>query len=176
MTEQNYELGQTIYILSSESTTIIPVVITEELVHKKLDGNQITYKVSVGPKEKQKIINLDKISGEVYSSLDEIRTVLIERLTKFVDDLISTTEQNARQWYNKENFVSNQTQSSSSAKIDPKTLLEQQIQPVNNQQSTNPLRERLRALTKSEDELSGDVNEVGSLLIDGKPVKVRMNG
>ena len=67
-------IGQVLYIVSDKSTKVVPVVVSEQAVVKTLDGNTITWKVIIGPKEKRKSINLDKINGEKFNSVGFFQT------------------------------------------------------------------------------------------------------
>lgn len=174
-----YELGQTIFILSNKSQSVVPAVITEEFVHKKLNGNVVTYKVAIGPVSKQKIVDLEKIDGEVFTSLDDIRTTLINRLTAFVNELVSSTEERVKHWYgNASNpAVVQEANKGSSDKIDPQSFLEpsaiQPAAPIKQSESKqqNMLREQLRKATGA-DELEEPVGMVE--LENGMTAKVRI--
>ena len=49
-------IGQIIYVLSNKTQKIIPAIVVEEMTVKKIDGNETSWKVSVGPQGKEKII------------------------------------------------------------------------------------------------------------------------
>ena len=92
-------IGQVLYIVSDKSTKVVPVVVSEQAVVKTLDGNTITWKVIIGPKEKRKSINLDKINGEKFNSLLEAKHMLIKRFEMFLDETTTETEKNVKNWY-----------------------------------------------------------------------------
>lgn len=98
-----FNIGQIIYILSNKSQSVVPAIVAEEDIRKvrKLDGihEAVNYKLCIGPKDRQKIVELSRIDGEVFESLDEIRETLVGRLTAFVDDLVKTTQGNVMNWY-----------------------------------------------------------------------------
>lgn len=102
--QQHFNIGQIIYILSNQSQTVVPAVISEEDIRKvrTLEGVQevVNYKLSVGPKGRQKNVNLNSVDGEIYISLENLRTTLTEKLTLFVDELVKNTENKVRDWYN----------------------------------------------------------------------------
>lgn len=97
--EKNLQIGQIIYILSNVKQKIVPAIVVEEIIVKKIDGNQISWKIGVGPPGKEKIIDSNRIDGNIYASLEEIRDVLTKRLTSFLDDLINEAERRAESWY-----------------------------------------------------------------------------
>jgi hypothetical protein len=185
-----YELGQIIYVLSSKTQTVVPAVIEEEFLHKKLNGNVVTYKVSIGPPGKRKIVDLDRVDGEVFTSLEEIRNTLVERLTGFVNDLINTTEERTKNWYGSQSPVTSNNESKGSPdKIDPQAFLEQASSvptaaaPISRPQqlpkSVDPkqaMREQLRSMIDpGGPELPGGVEETEIVDADGKVKKVTIN-
>jgi hypothetical protein len=101
--QQTYNMGQIIYILSNKSQAVVPAIVDEQVVRKirKADGihEVVSYKLCIGPKDRQQVVDLAKIDGEVFDSLESIRDVLVERLTGFVDDLVKTTQKNVLNWY-----------------------------------------------------------------------------
>lgn len=101
--QQTYNMGQIIYILSNKSQSVVPAIVDEQVVRKirKNDGihEVVSYKLCIGPKDRQQIVDLARIDGEVFDSLEAIRATLVERLTGFVDDLVKNTQKNVLNWY-----------------------------------------------------------------------------
>jgi len=151
MAEQqtHFNIGQIIYILSNKSQSVVPAIVAEEDFRKvrKLDGvhEVVNYKLCIGPKDRQRIVSLSQIDGEVYMSLEDIRAHLIQRLTAFVDDLVSTTLGNVQKWYgvtaNNQVLESSPNETGTEPKLDPGDI----IHAVNNniplqaQGQTHPL-------------------------------------
>jgi hypothetical protein len=181
----SYELGQIIYVLSNKTQSVVPAVIEEEFVHKKLNGNVINYKVSIGPPGRKKIVDLEKIDGEVFVSLDDIRNTLTERLTGFVNDLVNSTEERAKAWYGGQNSAPTADVKMSGDKIDPQTFLEQaatptaQPKPLPAPRSADPrqaMRDQLRTLVAGpEENLPENVEEAEFVDGNGKVRKVTIN-
>jgi len=94
----NFSIGQVIYVLSDKTQTVLPGIIKEEIHHRSIDGETVSYRVVIGPHNKQRIVDLSTLDGEVYGDLVEVRNVLVARLTAFVDDLCNTTNDRANQW------------------------------------------------------------------------------
>lgn len=119
-----YTIGQIIYVLSSNATTVLPGIVTEETRHKSLNGEMTTYKIAIGPTGKQKIVDLSRVDGEVYGSLGEIREVISARLTGFLDSLLEETSQRVNLWYGDQNTPLNgQGAVPNTERIDPGALL-----------------------------------------------------
>ena len=55
----------------------------EEITVKTIEGNQSSWKVSVGPQGKEKTIDSKRLDGELYGSIEEVQGVLRERLDRY---------------------------------------------------------------------------------------------
>lgn len=119
----NLSIGQIIYVLSNKAQKIIPAVVVEEMIVKKIDGNQISWKVSVGPVGKEKTIDSKRLDGELYASLDEVQGVLEERLNAFINQIVVDAEKRAIAWYGQKTKQIEEKLSTSD-KIDPNSLID----------------------------------------------------
>lgn len=132
----SFTIGQIIYVLSDKSQTVLPGIVREEIHHRSIDGEKVSYRVMIGPQGKQRIVDLATVDGEVYGDLSEIREVLIQRLTAFVDDLCNTTSDRVSQWYG---GVGRPATSSinNGEKLDPSVLMnELNTQPIQQQKTS----------------------------------------
>ena len=138
-TTPNFQIGQIIFILSNKDQTVLPGIVQEEIVSRRLDGDSVNYKISIGPVGKNRIVDLEKVDGEVYGSLDDIRQILTQRITSFVDQLCETTNERVRKWYGEKASVG-VTPESPGDKIDPSLFIDQvagqqnSLQPYQQQQ------------------------------------------
>lgn len=121
--QQNFQIGQIVYVLSDKAEAIVPAIVVEELVHKKLDGNSVSWKVAVGPPAKKKIVASDDLSGEIYTSLDEIRRVMMRRLSEYVENLVGKAAKRTEVWYGKQ-IAAHTAPETSGGKIDPASLID----------------------------------------------------
>ena len=117
----SYQIGQVIFVLSNKTQTVLPGIVREEIHYRSLDGENVSYKIAIGPANKQRVVDLSSVDGEVYGSLDEVREVLIGKLTAFVDDLCATTNERVNQWYSSGNKPT--AQPSTNGRLDPSDLL-----------------------------------------------------
>lgn len=129
----SYQIGQIIFVLSNKTQTVLPGIVREEIHYRSLDGENVSYKIAIGPANKQRVVDLSSVDGEVYGSLDEVREVLINKLTAFVDDLCATTNERVNQWYSAGNKPVSQP--SASGRLDPSDLLNEVGGPRNNLRS-----------------------------------------
>lgn len=93
----NYKIGQVLYVLLNKETKICPVQVIEEITKKTLDGATTNYIVKVG--KKGEVVSLSDMDGQVYESIEVLRKVLQERITRTVENVISATAKRAAEWY-----------------------------------------------------------------------------
>ena len=117
----SFAIGQVIYVLSDKTQTVLPGIVQEEIHHRSIDGEKVSYRVAIGPQGKQRVVDLATVDGEVYGDLNEVRNVLVSRLTAFVDDLCNTTNERVNQWYH--NTQRATTTATSNGKLDPAALM-----------------------------------------------------
>jgi hypothetical protein len=175
--QRTYNIGQIIYIMSDKNQSVVPAIVAEEDSRKirKQDGihEVVSYKLCIGPKERPKFVELSRINGEVFESLDAVRETLVGRLTSFVDELVKNTQLNVSNWYGitADNQVLDQTDDvSKSSKIDPEQLIHavNNNVPIHNALNQHPLqlqnngmvpsnnlRDNIRAMVQDDEELPG---------------------
>ncbi|MFA6049792.1 MAG: hypothetical protein WC761_01225 [Candidatus Paceibacterota bacterium] len=124
-TDGTLSIGQVIYVLSNKAQKIVPAIVVEEVVVKKMDGNHISWKVSVGPAGKEKVIDSSRLDGDIYKSLEEIREVLHKRLATFLDELVNEAGRRVELWYGPQmaQMTPSQKGESELDKIDPENLI-----------------------------------------------------
>lgn len=125
---RNFDIGQVVYILSNKNQKIVPGMIVEEIVVKTLNGNQTTWKISIGPKGKERVVDHTKLDGEIHVSLTEIEDIMRKRLETFLSSLLDEAQQQSYNWYGKVSDTGLRkalpTASDIDIKVDPETLVE----------------------------------------------------
>lgn len=101
--KETLRMGQIIYILSNKGNVILPAMVVEEEIKKTLIGKEtvekIDWKVAIGAGDKRKVVNASNISGEVYLTLKEIESSLEQRLTAYLNGVISDAKKRESVWY-----------------------------------------------------------------------------
>lgn len=204
--QQTFGMGQIIYILSNKSQAVVPAIVDEQVVRKirKADGihEVVSYKLCIGPKERQQIVDLTRVDGEVFESLEAIRATLVQRLTGFVDELVKTTQTNVMKWYgvtaDNQLVEASTGENNGEPKFDPAQLvhavnnglsiqgvpahsLQLQNQPVQNINPHMTVRDNIRAMVEEPDDgMQGlglnDRNAPQTVILeDGTKVQVKLN-
>jgi len=125
------EIGQIIYVLSNKAQKIIPAIVVEEITVKTIEGNQSSWKVSVGPQGKEKTIDSKRLDGELYGSIEEVQGVLRERLDSFISQIVSDAQKKVSSWYGtKTAAVASARTEDSNEKVDPESLIDESEAPA----------------------------------------------
>ena len=148
---------------------------------KKIDGNETSWKVSVGPQGKEKIIDSKRLDGELYANLDEIQRVMEERLSEFITQIVSDARSRAETWYGQKTKLIQQQVNND--KIDPNTLFDEDVPEtstkpsgLNKAQAAKEARNKLiAAMSDEQKNSSGEIVDSEEIqLPDGQVVKVNI--
>lgn len=182
---KKFSIGQIVYVLSSKNTVVVPVMIVEEVTIQTLNGKRTSWKFAVGSPEKQKIVESKQLDGDLYSSLEEIKTLLTNRLSKFIDQTISNAFKQEDAWYGQQLRKAKQAGlvTQESQKIDPSSLLDnidsvqgqgfmsQITQDMDKEEQKRKMREMLEA---ESDEENADSIAVSTVIENGVKVRVHL--
>ena len=162
--------------MSNQSQRIVPGLIKEEVITRRVDGETISYIVSLGPEGKTKTMDLSKIDGEVFGSLEEVRQkteqdleILIEKYRAQAVELCNEAEKLATSWYGEQVAQ----QSTANKLFDPSTVLDNTQPP--RIQDKEALKQEL---IKKWSVMPEDPSEGGEVMVEinGKIVPVKMTG
>ena len=93
------KIGQVLYVVSDKTARIVPVVVSEQVSIVTLEGKSITWKVLVGSEQKRKVKDLTAIGGEKFASLAQAKESLLSRFEGFLEETLTRTQQEVRDWY-----------------------------------------------------------------------------
>ena len=120
------EIGQIIYVLSNKAQKIIPAIVVEEIPVKTIEGNQSSWKVSVGPQGKEKTIDSKRLDGELYGSIEEVQGILKDRLDGFINQIVSDAQKKVSSWYGTKTATLNASRNEDqNGKVDPESLIDE---------------------------------------------------
>lgn len=80
-------VGQVIFILLRDDHRIAPVQVVEEVVHRKLTGEEVKYYVKASPAPGAKAYPLDLSKEIVFFSLENAREYMIENATRAIESI-----------------------------------------------------------------------------------------
>lgn len=122
---QKYSIGQVVYILSEKGQNIIPAMIVEEQTIQRLNGVSVSWKVAIGPSDKQKVVDSTELKGDIYTSLLEIKSLLSKRLNEFIENTTEMAKKREASWYGaqKKAAVNPSLPQDETGKIDPDSFL-----------------------------------------------------
>jgi hypothetical protein len=129
--KQHLSIGQVVYILSNQGQNIIPAMVVEEKTIQTLQGVNVSWKIALGSPDKQKIVDSTNLNGEIYTSLEEIKSLLIKKLNDFVEQAVDLAKKRENSWYGKlrnESKILKEPQTNSqqqkNSKINPESLID----------------------------------------------------
>jgi hypothetical protein len=85
------KVGQVIFLIPNGERRVLPAQVTEEIFRRTLSGQETAWNIQVAGSEKA--IQLDPNAAEYFTSLEELRSSLVEKVTAQIDRMIgSATE------------------------------------------------------------------------------------
>jgi hypothetical protein len=94
----NYDVGQIIYVVSSESERVVPMQIVEEIRRRTVKGEEVTYLVKSGP-DAQGSFKLEELKGQVFGNLELATAFLKKNFESWLEKQIEWTVNAQRTWY-----------------------------------------------------------------------------
>jgi hypothetical protein len=89
---EKLHVGQVVFILLREDHRIAPVQVVEEVVHRKLGGEETKYFVRAGPQAKAKVMPLEITKEKVFLTIDDARVYMLENATKAIEGICDDAE------------------------------------------------------------------------------------
>jgi len=80
-----FTVGQVIFILLRDDHRIAPVQVVEEVVHRKINGEEIKYYVRASNSPDAKILLLETSKQKIFLTIDDARQYMIENATHAID-------------------------------------------------------------------------------------------
>lgn len=103
-----YEVGQVLFVLDTKNNKILPCQVIEENTRKTLNGDVVSYKVIFGVDPKN-VMDIESInSGEIYTSLHEVRRILTENVNNWVNKHVLNANKASVAWYKHDALQSTQ--------------------------------------------------------------------
>ena len=99
MHDTSYKVGSVAYVVSNKKRQVFPVRVIEQVIRKTLDGQHITYRVSVASSKFSSesaddldVIDLHRINGQVYDTLEVVREALREQAHRAIEDVLQQAD------------------------------------------------------------------------------------
>lgn len=94
-----YTVGQVLYFILTKKSQVYPMQVVEVITKKTLNGEVVSYVLQAGP-NKDTLITLDKVDGEVYTTAQDARSILVERATTQINKIVENAVAKSSEWYN----------------------------------------------------------------------------
>ena len=107
MSNNNYEVGQILFLTKPNKFSIVPAQIIEEITRRNLDGVQTIHNIKIPGVEKT--LELNNFDGEIFKDISEVKIYLIEHAQKSIENLVSSCLETAKQTFNYSHLDKNDT-------------------------------------------------------------------
>ena len=98
-----YRVGQVLYVILNKRQQVIPCQVVEQVVRKKLEGQEETsHIVRIPLKREFKEHTLSELDGIPYESIEDVRKVLFENVSMYIEDVTSSAINQASAAFGKE--------------------------------------------------------------------------
>ena len=128
-----HRVGQVLFIILNKKQQVIPVQVTEQIVRRTLNGEEISYTVSIPAREGLKPMTLEQIDGEVFTSIDQVKERMFENATEVINAITEKAGTVA-----KNRFDYNPVESETSQSVDALTDDDVLVTPRGNERKPGP--------------------------------------
>lgn len=98
MNKTPLKIGQTVYFINEKKETILPAVVSEEMIIKNLEGEKVVWKLLVGPPGNRKVTSTSSI-GKIYPTIEAAIAEIKNNMNSFFVTLASTANKRSQEWY-----------------------------------------------------------------------------
>ena len=81
------DVGQVIFLLANKEAKVYPALVAEQINKKTLSGAEVSYVIML-PDNEATCVDLSKIDAEVFKSIEEARSEMIERATNQINKIL----------------------------------------------------------------------------------------
>ena len=128
-----HRVGQVLFIILNKKQQVIPVQVTEQIVRRTLNGEEISYTVSIPAREGLKPMTLEQIDGEVFTSIDQVKERMFENATEVINAITEKAGTVA-----KNRFDYSPTESETNQSVDALTDDDVLVTPRSNERKAGP--------------------------------------
>jgi hypothetical protein len=92
-----YNVGQVLYVILEKKRAILPVRVTEQIVRRTVEGESISYKVSVPGKNQ--VVSLADLGSSHHSSLDDVEQELLSNAKNMIHTMAGKAKSIAQEFF-----------------------------------------------------------------------------
>lgn len=84
---EKFSVGQVVFLFLRQEQQVVPALIVEEVVRKRLNGQEIKYFVKVSPDSNSKSFQLDVEKEQVFIRLEDARTFMMNNAQTAINEI-----------------------------------------------------------------------------------------
>ena len=101
-----YEVGDIIWVVGNERPGLRVYRVVEEVTKKTLEGTLTSYRLQAPSRDgKNKLVNMDNISGEFFTNKEDVRKKLMENATAAITRMIDSADSTINRLWNKKSDI-----------------------------------------------------------------------
>jgi hypothetical protein len=85
---KEYKVGQILYLMSENSTNIIPIQVIEEVVKTTIAGQEKTYTIQL-PDKKKTTADISTIKGSIFRDPNRLKSFMIKNATDAIIKIVN---------------------------------------------------------------------------------------
>lgn len=89
-------IGQILYFIPAGKLMLYPLQVVEEVTKKTLKGIEVDYSLRMG---NEKVVHYCDLKGEVFESTEKARSIMLERASMQIDNMLQKAIKSAKEWY-----------------------------------------------------------------------------
>lgn len=87
MSQQSYNVGDILFVLDEERQRIVPIQVVSVTSKRTVEGVEISYEI-VTPAKPDKPVNLNRVNGQIYTSLSQLQQVMLDNARSAIDAMV----------------------------------------------------------------------------------------
>jgi len=99
--KDDLKVGDIVFVASESSERIVPILISEEITHKTIDGDSRVLIATIGPPDKAQTKKLSEIEGKFHKTIEDAEKYLQSKLGAWLEEQINWTMEASTTWYSK---------------------------------------------------------------------------
>ena len=93
-----YSVGDIIWLASKTKPSVKPYQVVEEITHKTLNGTIKSFTV-LCPGNNKRLVPLDELDGDVFTSVDDLKSELNRRASEAIDNMIQAGDRMITEYF-----------------------------------------------------------------------------
>ena len=82
-----HKVGQIIFVMLRKQRQVLPVLVVEETIKKRIDGETYTYIVQL-PNSEETQISLEKLDADIFETIEDVKETMLRSAATTIEKII----------------------------------------------------------------------------------------